>query len=232
MKNPEPFVYSGTDNLEVMAEAVKYNAFLEHLVRRHIAGSSRVIDFGAGIGTFARPFAREGFDILGVEPDGDQRTRLLEYDIPCLSDIAEVSDQWASAIYSVNVLEHIEDDGAVLSLLHDKLKPGGRLFIYVPAFQVLYSSMDRKVGHFRRYSRGGLNEKVRAAGFRVVHSGYADSIGFAASLLYKWLGNDSGDINRAALKIYDRFVFPASRVLDTLTFHSFGKNLALVAEKS
>jgi SAM-dependent methyltransferase len=232
MKNPEPFVYSGTDNLEVMAEAVKYNAFLEQLVRRHIAGSSRVIDFGAGIGTFARPFTREGFDVLAVEPDGDQRARLLESGIPCLADISEVSDQWANAIYSVNVLEHIEDDAAVLKLLHDKLQPEGLLFVYVPAFQVLYSAMDRKVGHFRRYGRGELNDRVRAAGFRVVHSGYVDSIGFAASLLYKWLGNDSGDIDRTALKIYDRFVFPASRLLDMLTFHSFGKNLVLVARKS
>lgn len=232
MNNREPFVYSGTDNLEVMAEAVNYNAFLERLVRRHIAGATRIIDFGAGIGTFARPFASEGADILGVEPDADQRARLLEAGIPCLADISEVSDAWASVIYSVNVLEHIEDDQAVLHLLNDKLMPSGRLFIYVPAFQMLYSAMDNKVGHFRRYSRSELHGKVMAAGFRVVDSGYADSIGFAASLMYKWLGNDSGDINRAALKIYDRFVFPASRVLDALTFRSFGKNLALVAEKT
>jgi SAM-dependent methyltransferase len=232
MKNPEPFIYSGTDNLEVMAEAVKYNAFLEQLVSRHIYGATRVIDFGAGIGTFSRPFARDGYDILGVEPDSDQRSCLLESGIPCLADISEVSDGWADAIYSVNVLEHIEDDHAVLHLLNAKLKSGGKLFIYVPAFQILYSSMDRKVGHFRRYGRTELNEKVRAAGFRVVESGYADSIGFAASLIFKWLGNDSGDINRSALKIYDRYVFPVSRVLDSVILNSFGKNLALVAEKS
>jgi len=231
MTNSHEFSYSGTDNLEVMAEAVKYNAFLDRLVRQHIAGAARVVDFGAGIGTFAQPLSAAGFDIMGVEPDNDQRQRLLKKGIPCVVDISEVEDGWADAIYTVNVLEHIEDDRTILRTLHSKLRSGGKLFIYVPAFQLLYSAMDKKVGHCRRYGRAELRDKVKAAGFRVVDSRYADSLGFLASLIYKWQGNDSGDINRGALKVYDRFVFPLSRAIDVFTSSFVGKNLSLVAKK-
>jgi SAM-dependent methyltransferase len=231
MKKTDEFSYSGTENLEVMTEAENYNAYLAYLVKKQIAGAARVVDFGAGIGTFAQPFRAAGLDILGVEPDSGQRQRLLEKGIPCVSDISEVEDGWADAIYTVNVLEHIEDDRAILRTLHAKLKPGGKLFIYVPAFQLLYSAMDKKVGHCRRYGRAELTDKVKEAGFRIVDSRYADSLGFLASLVYKWQGNDSGDINRSALKAYDRFVFPLSRTIDVLASSFVGKNLSLVAEK-
>ena len=148
-----------------------------------------------------------------------------------MSDISDVQDGWADVIYTVNVLEHIEDDRAILRTLYSKLKSGGKLFIYVPAFQLLYSAMDKKVGHYRRYGRAELKSKVKDAGFRITDSRYADSLGFLASLVYKWQGNDSGDINRGALKAYDRFVFPLSRTIDVLTSSFVGKNLSLVAEK-
>jgi SAM-dependent methyltransferase len=214
-----------------MAEARNYNAYLLQLVKKQIAGATRVVDFGAGIGTFAQPLSVAGMDVMGVEPDNGQRQRLLDKGIPCVADISEVEDGWADAIYTVNVLEHIEDDRASLRTLYSKLKPGGKLFIYVPAFQLLYSAMDRKVGHCRRYGHAELADKVKEAGFQIIDSRYADSLGFLASLVYKWHGNDSGDINRGALKAYDRFVFPLSRAIDVFASSFFGKNLSLVAKK-
>lgn len=231
MKKIDEYSYSGTENLEVMAEAENYNAYLAQLVRKQIAGATRVVDFGAGIGTFAQLLSAAGLDIVGVEPDSGQRQRLLGKGIPCVSDISDVQDGWADAIYTVNVLEHIEDDRAILRTLHSKLKPGGKLFVYVPAFQLLYSTMDEKVGHCRRYGRTELTRKVKEAGFRIIDARYADSLGFLASLVYKWQGNDSGDINRGALKAYDRFVFPLSRTIDVIASSFVGKNLSLVAEK-
>jgi hypothetical protein len=48
-------------------------------------------------------------------------------------------------IYSVNVLEHIHDDNATIAALRARLKISGRLLIYVLAFPLLYTSMDRKL---------------------------------------------------------------------------------------
>ena len=129
------------------------------------------------------------------------------------------------------MLEHIEDDSGALSVLHDRLKPGGRIIIYVPAFGVLFSSMDRLVGHHRRYRRRELSEKLRATGFAIESAYYVDSLGFFSALAYRLIGKETGVISPGAVKIYDRFLFPLSRLLDRLVLGSFGKNLVVVADR-
>jgi hypothetical protein len=115
--------------------------------------------------------------------------------------------------------------------LSDLLKPHGRLLIYVPAFPILFSSMDHKVGHMRRYRQNGLAQLLRQAGLTVDYIGYRDSLGFLATLMFKLVGNDSGRINRRALIAHDRFAFPVSRLLDRCTGQWFGKNLVAVTHR-
>jgi len=134
-------------------------------------------------------------------------------------------------IYSINVLEHIGDDLAVLRSLYKRLKDGGRLKILVPAFKILYGRMDAHVGHVRRYSRGALRALLKEAGFEAVELRYFDSIGFFASLLYKLIGG-RGDIDPADVLRYDGYVFPLSAMLDEAVFkRALGKNLMAVAVK-
>jgi hypothetical protein len=105
-----------------------------------------------------------------------------------------------------------------------------RILLYVPAFQVLYSSMDRKVGHYRRCRLRELRTKVEKAGFKVRQSSYVDSLGFIAALIYRVLDRGDGAINVRALRLYDRYVFPVSVICDKFFGWWFGKNLVLVAE--
>ncbi|MGD9661677.1 MAG: class I SAM-dependent methyltransferase [Porticoccaceae bacterium] len=231
MNNSKEFQYTGTDNLEVMDEAVNYTAFLAGLVNQHCSGAECIVDFGAGIGTFASQLIKSNRNVIAVEPDESQCQRMADLGLTCLPEIEMVPDGWADAVYSINVLEHIEDDTAALKKIYAKLKPEGRLFIFVPAFQVLYSSMDKKVGHFRRYAKTDLITKVTDSGFYITGTRYADSLGFLATLIYKWRNDKSGDLNRAALITFDRVIFPMSRLLDRLTSAYFGKNLILTAKR-
>lgn len=221
--------YSGVDNLEVMSEAENYNRYLLDLVHRHAPPGQRVLDFGAGGGQFAEPLAQLGLDITALEPDEGLRRRILGRGVAAVPGPEDLADRHFGYIYTLNVLEHIPDDVAALRQLRTKLAPGGTLLVYVPAFQVLYTGMDAKVGHVRRYTRGSLTAAVRAAGFTIDRCNYVDSLGFFATLLFKLLGNSSGDINRTALRLYDRAIFPLSRLVDTVTRRWFGKNLLLIA---
>jgi SAM-dependent methyltransferase len=231
MTDMQQEAYSGVDNLEVMQEAVNYNRYLLDTVRKHAPPGGKVLDFGAGSGQFAAPLSRQGMDVTALEPDETLRQRLQEQGLRTAAATDQIADNSLHYVYSLNVLEHIDDDVGALRQLHGKLVTGGKLLIYVPAFAMLYTSMDAKVGHVRRYRRDGLLSAVTMAGFKVEQAGYVDSVGFVAALIFKWLGNKDGDVNRAALKIYDRCVFPLSRALDLLAHRWLGKNLLLVARK-
>lgn len=223
--------YQGVDNLEQMATAVNYNGHLLESVMTAASGALRAVDFGAGTGFFAAKLQSAGWQLTCVEPDDALRAVIAAQGMEVITATSELADASQLFVYSLNVLEHIEDDRAVLAELFRILQPGGRLYIYVPALDVLYSSMDKKVGHYRRYSRGGLVDLVEAVGFDCMQVEYVDSLGFFATLLYKWFGSDAGDINGPLLRLYDRFLFPLSRGLDRLCHRWFGKNLSLVALK-
>jgi SAM-dependent methyltransferase len=223
--------YAGTDNLEVMREAVNYNRWLIDLVARRARREDRLLDFGAGVGTFAIALSKQGFRVECVEPDPGQRREISAYGLAAHPDLVAISDGAIDFAYTFNVLEHIEDDRGALAALAGKVRVGGTLLVYVPAFDLLYTSMDRKVGHLRRYRKRDLCEKVRAAGFDVQEAAYGDSLGFFATLAYRAFGSGDGDIDRAALRLYDRFVFPASRAIDAVAGHVVGKNVLVVARR-
>lgn len=229
-ENPDQ-EYTGVENLEIMAEAINYNRFLHQVISARARSDDQIVDFGAGSGTFARPLREAGYRVCCIEPAPELRVRLASVGLSVRDDLATLADASVDYLYTLNVLEHIEDDRQVLRQFHRVLKPSGRLLIYVPAFAVLYSSMDRKVGHYRRYRRPDLVARTMEAGLRVTYARYVDSLGFPASLLYRLTDPGTGRINRRALKAYDRMVFPVSRMLDRVTGRLFGKNLLLRAHK-
>lgn len=223
--------YGGVDNLEVMEEALNYNAFLQRLVTSSAQPQHTLLDFGAGTGTLARPLAAAGYRVRCIEPDDRLRARLRAAGLDAVATIDEIAAGSAEVIYAINVLEHIPDDRATILALRERLKPGGRLVVYVPAFPLLFSSMDRAVGHVRRYRLAQLSRLLGAAGLLVEHVAYQDCLGFGAALLFKLIGNDSGTISRSALVAYDRYVFPISHFLDRQFGRWFGKNLHAVARR-
>lgn len=71
------------------------------------------------------------------------------------------------AIGAFDVLEHIEEDNAVLVQLSHALRPGGVLYLTVPQHPWLWSASDDYAMHVRRYARHELERKVLAAGFAI-----------------------------------------------------------------
>ena len=228
-------IYSGVDNLEVMASAHNYNKFLTELAygvsSKREGEKLEVLDFGAGSGTFCSSLSKLGLNIICVEPDKKLRESLIENGFICYENIHEITDGSVDYIYSFNVLEHIEDDASAVSEIYRVLRPGGIILLYLPAFQCLFSAMDIKVGHFRRYRRKQLEAVVSRAGFVTTRSEYVDSLGFFAALLYRYVGDSEGDINAKSLALFDKYVFPLSRLADVLFNKWFGKNVLVVACK-
>jgi SAM-dependent methyltransferase len=225
------FAYTGHENLLAMQHAHNYNNFLAQLIYYYGKDSETIVDFGAGVGALAqavRPWARR---LICVEPDTSQIEILRVAGYEVVDSITALPNGTVDYVYSLNVLEHIEDDRAALEQIFKVLKSGGRLLVYVPALQWLFTSMDATVGHVRRYHMSDLVQKIADTGFVIKHKEYVDSLGVPATLAYKWVGNSTGSINTKALILYDRFMFPISRIIDKLFCRVGGKNLLIVCEK-
>jgi hypothetical protein len=75
------------------------------------------------------------------------------------------------------VLEHIEQDQAVLESVFRILPGGGRLVLVIPALKRLYGQIDKQVGHYRRYERSEITDKLQRAGFEVEEERCFNTIG-------------------------------------------------------
>lgn len=230
-QSEEEFSYSGSDNLEVMLEAERYNAFLTKQVIKHRVGTGPVLDFGAGLGTFSEMVRDQGVPVECLELDKRQHEILTEKGFRAFRSTDEIPAESYDYIFSLNVFEHIECDTDAIAECQRILRPGGRMYIYVPAFQVLFGDMDRKVGHFRRYTRKSLQTLIESSDLVVERTEYVDIAGFFATLLYNGISSEKGDLNKGSVRIYDRFVFPVSRLVDLLTHPFAGKNAVVVAHK-
>lgn len=190
----------------------------------------RALDFGAGIGTLARLFeTKTGVRPDGIELDPTQRRMLEERGFRAFASLAGAPRGY-DFIFTSNVLEHIDDDVTALKDLRQHLGENATLAIYVPAFESLWTSLDDRVGHFRRYRRADLGQKLQRAGYRVRSLRYCDSLGFILTLLFKLVGDKEGNPSSISLRIFDRFLLPLSRMADVLFSRLFGKNLLAIAE--
>ena len=221
--------YAGTPELRQIEALRNYNRFICRLFRRQYEGGV-IVDFGAGIGTLADQMSDLGDIVcIEIEPEHSEALRAKGYEV--LSSVELLKDETVSFVYSSNVLEHLDDDLGALRAIHRKMRPGGRLALFVPAFESIWTALDDRIGHKRRYTQESLADVVERSGFRVEHAYYVDSIGFLLAFLYRFIGSKDGSLNTAHLVIFDRVIFPMSRAMDMICRRLFGKNVYLVAQK-
>jgi SAM-dependent methyltransferase len=220
--------YQGLRILEAMRSADKYAEEIYRLIRiLPLESNSRVLDFGAGDGVFVEKFVSDGIAVDCVEPDPALRNSLRERGASNLyADLAEAGSTAYDLIYAVNVLEHIEDLTTPLAGIRRALKPDGRFFVFVPAFNVLWTSLDDEVAHIQRFTRSRLTALLTQAGFEIAEHRYFDSLGFPAALAVRAL--EVVGLFRyspASVGFYDRAIFPLSKKLDHITHRLLGKNV-------
>jgi len=172
-----------------------------------------------------------GYNVKCVEPDPLQRRRLEEQGFDTLENITGVADNSASFVFSLNVFEHIQDDSVALKEIRQKLKPGGALLIYVPAFACLWTSLDEKLCHHRRYTKKTLRRLVEQESFVIEQVRYADCLGFIATLVFRLLNRNASALTARSIALYDHWLFAPSRVLDRLFDRWFGKNVYVRCRK-
>lgn len=167
---------------------------LKELLQRRLRGG-RVVDVGCGTGTMVRDLARGGTNASGLEPDPQlhalaERVRAesgLDYALwqASVADAPEEAFRGATDFLLLCVLEHLEDDRALLHALHGRMPEGARLHCLLPAVESLYGERDRAVGHFRRYSRTAAARLFATVPFRSVSVRWWNLLGVPAYFAFE-----------------------------------------------
>jgi SAM-dependent methyltransferase len=222
--------YQGHRILEAMHSAQLYaEAVFEEIRAVCPATAHDLLDFGAGDGVFLEKFIASNCHVDCVEPDPSLRQRLLQQGATVYSDVTSVRAGSYDFIYTVNVLEHIKALDETLVRIRRVMRADALMFVFVPAFNILWTSLDDEVEHVQRFTRGSLRPAFVKAGFEVLDLRYFDSLGFPAALAVRALEKiglfrySSGSVG-----FYDRYVFPISRALDRVASRAVGKNIIAV----
>jgi SAM-dependent methyltransferase len=181
-------------------------AVLVALLRRRLPpGRHRLLEMGCGTGNMLEALSEFG-QAVGMEPDetlvAAARRAGLDVRRGTLPHDRVVPAGWPDVVLLLDVLEHLDDDGAALRTARALLAPGGTLVVAVPAYQWLWSGHDVALGHRRRYTARLLRQRVIAAGFDVRYVSYFNTLLFPIVLLArgrKRLQREAGhDLERPA----------------------------------
>jgi SAM-dependent methyltransferase len=227
--------YPGKE-LEAMASAAHYRRWIVDAFDPYLG--ERVAEVGAGIGSITRILLERPLKrLVAFEPSTNMFPHLASAvqghaNARAVNELfgGEQAGEDYDSIAYINVLEHVEHEREELLAAYHALRPGGHLLVFVPALAWLYSNFDREVGHFRRYSRDGLQRVVAHSGFEIVESRYFDVAGVLPWYLYfTLLGRGMG---KGSVSLYDRVVVPPMRILEGWIAPPIGKNLLLVARRN
>jgi ubiquinone/menaquinone biosynthesis C-methylase UbiE len=111
--------------------------------------------------------------------------RGYDVDLFDVTDPMPFDDNSFDAVTALDVIEHNEDDMAILTDSYRVLKPGGHIIITVPAFMWLWSHNDDINAHVRRYTAREIKQKLSQTGFKVKRVTYNNFFVFpmAAALI-------------------------------------------------
>lgn len=140
--------------------------------------NSKVLDIGCSSGVFLKDLEKLGFEtqnlfgidisetaIVNCKSNGIENAFVMDAQNISLTEKFDI-------IVASDCLEHLENDQKALKNWNDLLKIGGKMYVFVPAFQSLWSYHDVVNMHFRRYRKAELKSKLIAENLEIIKSSY------------------------------------------------------------
>jgi SAM-dependent methyltransferase len=163
----------------------------------------RIFDVGCGAGGMLEPLSRYG-EVTGIDSQAELVEFCHERGFPnvVVGSAYELPAEAGSVdlVTLFDTIEHVPDDVRALRECKRVLARDGLLFISTPAYQFLYANNDRVAHHERRYTAGGLRDKLLAAGLEPIKVTYFNTLLFPAILPAV-----------LAKKLTERFIEPGDR---------------------
>jgi len=223
--------------LDIFKEATHWKNYWINAIKPYVKGN--ILEVGSGIGVNSKLLIEKIDDIdrlTCIEPDkklADKAVKYLknkEVEIKsCYLKDLNMSYLYDTILY-IDVMEHIFNDEEEINLAKSHLNVNGYLIILVPAKNYLYSSFDKAIGHYRRYSKQMLENSI-CEGLIKKKLFYLDSMGLIASMFNRFFLKQEYPTPRQIM-LWDRIFIPLSKISDLMLLYSTGKSLIGIWEKT
>ena len=223
---------------KAISSANNYHRWIFDSFRRFLVTDAVTLEVGIGHGEFTKLLAGVSKKVIATDINQEAVTKVkdeLKY-----NGNVEVLDMDGIEIHkihglvdnivAINILEHIKDDKGFIANGVKILRSGGRLVVFVPAFRLLFSDIDKQAGHFKRYSKKELSQILADNDFKLVYSHYFNFVGFWGWLINKPFHSDLDSIStNLQVKFFNRFIF-LFKFFDIFSFFC-GQSLLVIGEK-
>ena len=192
----------------------------------------KILEVGPGNCVFLDRYYKISKEIFLFEPSENFRIKLSSKieNFKEVKLIKEYDNSTYDTIIYLDVVEHIEDDQNEILSAYNRLNKDGYLIINVPAFQFLYTDYDKKIGHYRRYSKSSFKNLLQNLDINNFKMSYFDSIGFCLIFFSKYLAVSNKVNFQGGVKLWN-FLIPFSKILDILLSPLIGKSLMVIIKK-
>jgi glycosyltransferase involved in cell wall biosynthesis len=164
----------GSQILGRLNRAPRFTQWMADVIRPFIG--ERVLEIGAGTGNLTlQLIPRKLYYASDINPHYLTYLQNLIPDHPYLRvgyTDGEKHDSYPSeerfdTVICLNVVEHLENDFGALRNIFDSLEANGRAIVLVPSGPGLYGTLDKVLGHYRRYTKPQFTELAARAGFHL-----------------------------------------------------------------
>lgn len=232
------YIYKLHNTIDDVKDFRNYN--LNRRILKYLKGKS-LLDIGCGSGYLLYLAKKRGLVCKGIEPnksliDLAKKTYRINDIALGFADKINKFGRF-DTITLIDVLEHVKNDSILLKDIHTHLGDKGRLIILVPVFRLLYGKRDRLSGHYRRYSKKEIIQKLKKQKFKILKARYWNMISFFPYLFYEIiLGKEVPSKLRNKQKnffgkIISFFLFYWFKYIENNINFGFGLSLFVVAEK-
>lgn len=200
-----------------------------------------VLEIGSGVGTYSAYLCKNDKQAVFSEIDPGYvqvlkkrfpKNDVFLFDMSSPEQVSAVGKNHKfDTIIFLNVLEHVKEDQKALKLLRTLLKPKGRIICLVPTHKFLYNSIDKSIGHYRRYTKKEIVAKVE-------HQGYSIEKVFSFNIFaipgWFFVGNvlKKKVVTSSSMSLFNAFVPLFKFIEHYILFRSIGISTIIVARLS
>lgn len=161
--------------------------FLFFLAQKHLSAPGEILEVGCGTGYQLEALKKFGsVKGLDLSPEAINIARNKGFKAEVLDlEKESLGEAHYSAIFCLDVLEHLEKDREVLNKIKTALIPRGYLFLTLPAGKKLFGPHDLAMGHKRRYNKKELEKLLAPDAWEILEIAYWNSFFWPAVALMR-----------------------------------------------